>query len=673
MPGVRKFFTRATALVVLLLAMAHGAASARAEASDPGHVPAIMPLFGADGPAVRTGEFLVRLSESEANTLPEMIPRHVGFGWYVVTAIPGPGALPIDAAAGLRDRLRREVSPNLVWSTLDPTSEPLFPNQWPLENRGGSGGHLGADVSARRAWGITHGDAAVLIGVIDTGVQLDHPDLAGQLVPGWDFAEGDSSPNDRDGHGSGVAGVIGAAANGQGLVGVAPGVRMMPLKVCDLTLGLGCTDSAVIEALAFAADRGVRIVNISLGRRATAYDQPLRDAIAEAERRGVLVVAAAGNDGSDNDAAPMVPASFTNDNVVAVAASDRQNLLAGFSNRGKTSVDVAAPGTDIQTLWRGTGYASATVQGTSFAAPYVAGIVGLMHSVHPCLSPSDARRILVETVKPSAPMAGATVSGGVVDASAAVRSARDRFAATSAAPRFGSPPLDTSLGVRSPCSAIEATWTLTDGRTVRSTATSIAYSLEGVFRERVTVTKGTTAVTTWVDVIAGPGFVDDDGSPFETDIAWLAATGVTRGCATDRFCPGDPVTRAQMASFLARFLGLPPADRDYFVDDATSVHQDNINRLAASGITLGCGLDRFCPSQLVTREQMASFLTRGLALAPTGLPVFSDVSGTHAFNVNALALEGITRGCGDTRFCPSSSVTRGQMAAFLSRARDLRP
>jgi hypothetical protein len=165
------------------------------------------------------------------------------------------------------------------------------------------------------------------------------------------------------------------------------------------------------------------------------------------------------------------------------------------------------------------------------------------------------------------------------------------------------------------------------------------------------------------------GFTDIAESPFKTEIGWARETGLTRGCAPDLFCPFAVVTREQMASFLARVLDLPSASRDYFTDDAGSAHQADINRIAAAGLTLGCGGSRFCPSESVTREQMASFLARAYSLPDTTADYFTDDGGSgHQADINRLAASGITRGCTSTRFCPAAAVTREQMVTFLYRA-----
>lgn len=164
-------------------------------------------------------------------------------------------------------------------------------------------------------------------------------------------------------------------------------------------------------------------------------------------------------------------------------------------------------------------------------------------------------------------------------------------------------------------------------------------------------------------------FGDDDGNPFEADIEWLAEQGITLGCAFDLFCPTAPVTREQMASFLVRALDLPATTVDAFNDDDTSLHQADINALAAAGVTEGCGEELFCPTLPVSRQEMASFLVRALDLPAASVDYFSDDTGSvHEQDNNALALAQVTLGCGAGTFCPTGTVLREQMAAFLHRA-----
>jgi hypothetical protein len=164
-------------------------------------------------------------------------------------------------------------------------------------------------------------------------------------------------------------------------------------------------------------------------------------------------------------------------------------------------------------------------------------------------------------------------------------------------------------------------------------------------------------------------FVDTDGNQFINEINWLAAQGITNGCGGESFCPADPVLRDQMASFIARALALPAPTRDWFSDDAGNPHQANINRIADAGVTLGCGAGVYCPSTAVSREQMASFLARALHLPAASADYFrDDEASPHEADINRLAQSGVTLGCGPSSYCPSALITRDQMAAFLYRA-----
>jgi spore germination protein YaaH len=170
----------------------------------------------------------------------------------------------------------------------------------------------------------------------------------------------------------------------------------------------------------------------------------------------------------------------------------------------------------------------------------------------------------------------------------------------------------------------------------------------------------------------GLPFVDIADSPFVEEIVWVTDQGIVTGCSTTHFCPTDQVRRGYLATVLARGLDLPPAATDYFDDDESSAHEDNINRIAAAGITTGCAPDRFCPTGLVTRGQMATFLARALHLPPTTTDYFvDDESSVHEGAINRIAAAGITSGCRPDEFCPNGIIVRQAMAAFLSRA--LRP
>jgi hypothetical protein len=169
-------------------------------------------------------------------------------------------------------------------------------------------------------------------------------------------------------------------------------------------------------------------------------------------------------------------------------------------------------------------------------------------------------------------------------------------------------------------------------------------------------------------IAATSPFTDIAGSSHSADIETLYAWGITKGCSATTFCPENPLLREEMAAFLNRSFVTPVSSLDYFTDDEGSGLEPAINSIAGVGITLGCGVGTFCPTGTVTRGQMAAFLVRTLGL-PAGADRFTDDNG-HTFepDINSLAQAGITVGCTATSFCPDQSLTRAQMASFLVRS-----
>lgn len=321
-----------------------------------------------------------------------------------------------------------------------------------------------AKISAPSAWDITTGSSSVVVAVVDTGIDYTHPDLADNIatnggeIPnngvdddrngyvddyyGWDFNGSDNNPIDDHFHGTHCAGTIGAKGNnGQGVVGVNWTVKLLPIKVLSAS-GSG-TLASVASGMAYAVLRGAKIMSMSLGTNS--YSATLENAIINAKNSGVLVVAAAGNDGTDADSYPTYPAASAQDNVISVAASDSTDTLAYFSNWGAVSVDLAAPGYSIlsTTLSGSYGYAS----GTSMATPHVAGIVAMIKAVNPSLSYSQIKSILLGTVDPVSSMSGKMVSGGRANVYKAVLKAQE---GTSPTPAPTATPTPAPTGTATP-------------------------------------------------------------------------------------------------------------------------------------------------------------------------------------------------------------------------------
>lgn len=290
-------------------------------------------------------------------------------------------------------------------------NDPLLTYQWGVHK-----------IRLLRAWRNELGTrTAVTVGVVDTGVDLSHPDLAGRFVGGADFDQLDSDPSDPNGHGTHVSGVVAAnAGNRAGIAGISWGAKIMPLRACDQRGA--CSDYSVVASLAHAITSGARVVNLSLGGPDDECRAPYAAAAALAEARGVLLVASAGNSG-DGDNPRIYPAACPG--YFGVGATNVNDKRAKFSSFGNW-VDVTAPGETIlstlppedrRVFFPGYGFAS----GTSMAAPHVAGIAALLFSLHPQWTPAHvARRIKQTSVDLGPPGRDPRYGAGRVDALAAV-------------------------------------------------------------------------------------------------------------------------------------------------------------------------------------------------------------------------------------------------------------
>jgi subtilisin family serine protease len=360
-------------------------------------------------------------------------------------------SVPAGGLAAARSELRadpavRYVERNGIVHADDLVpNDPGFPQQWGLRNTGQLAGFVqgtpGADVHATAAWGATTGSTPVTVGVIDTGVDLAHPDLAGNIWinpgencagcrndgidndhngyvddwRGWNFVTNTNNPTDDNGHGTHVAGIIAATGNnGKGVAGVDWGARIMPLKFLDAN-GQGTTADA-ISALLYATGMGAQVTNNSYG--GDTYSQAMADAISYADAHGALFVAAAGNSGVDLDTAPSYPASYRLPNVLTVAATDNRDAMAAFSNTGADTVDLGAPGVSIYSTWPGGAYRYES--GTSMAAPFVSGAAALAASADPDATGVGLRALLDGSADADPALMHETATGGRLDVAAAV-------------------------------------------------------------------------------------------------------------------------------------------------------------------------------------------------------------------------------------------------------------
>lgn len=362
------------------------------------------------------------------------------------TGIVTPDAI---ARAQAKFPMLTSIVPDRISKTAQVPNDPQFVEQYTYQNVGqtiaGRPGVIDADIDATDAWDKTIGSQDVLIAIIDTGVQVDHPDLVANIwtnpgevagngidddgngfvddIHGWDFGDLDNNPDDVMGHGTAVAGVVGAVGNNNvGVTGVAWNVGLVPLKIADRYGSLVL--SAIIGSHDYCTqmrERGDNLVasNNSYGGFDSAFYtdapqgySPEKDAIQRFIDSGGVFVAAAGNSAFNNDNPDVTdyPASYKLPGLVAVAATDNQDNMATFSSYGPESVDLGAPGVFNYTTAIGSAYTY--ISGTSFSSPTVAGAVALLKSYKPDASPEEIRRALIDSVDPIPALQGKVVSGG---------------------------------------------------------------------------------------------------------------------------------------------------------------------------------------------------------------------------------------------------------------------
>ena len=406
----------------------------------------------AQGPLVVPGELIVGFEDDASKSAQSKALAQAGatkaeaFPQIDVAVVKVAAARAADATKLLLANPRvRYVEPNYRVRTMATPNDPSFGQLWGLHNTGQTGGTPDADIDAPEAWELETGSSSVVVGVTDTGVDFSHPDLAAQQWVntgencgsgdpgvvcaqrsdgvdndtngyvddwrGWDFANNDNNPVDDHDHGTHVSGTIGAVGdNATGVAGVNWNVKIMALKFLDQT-GFGDTAGA-IGATLYAANNGAKVSSNSWG--GGPFEQSLLDAIEYGASRGMLFVAAAGNDSSNNDTTVSYPSGYASEAIVSVAATDHADQLAFFSNYGVTSVDLGAPGVNVLSTVRNGGYQS--FSGTSMATPHVSGVAALLKARFPGASPYALKAMLLSTVDAKPALATTTATGGRLNA-----------------------------------------------------------------------------------------------------------------------------------------------------------------------------------------------------------------------------------------------------------------
>ena len=405
-------------------------------------------VFGdtATNPTSRN-EYIVRFRQGSE---PTARARHrAKLGVRFARALPLIDAQVVTASSGFDHAYAKQllaegnidfIEPNYIVHTQTTPNDARFADQWGLHNTGQNGGTSDVDINAPEAWDRSVGSDDVVVGIVDTGVNFNHPDLSPNMwrnpgeiasngvdddnngvvddIFGYNAIAQSGSPMDDHGHGSHVAGIIAARGNNSiGVSGVLQRAKIMALKFLG-PAGDGTTEDAVraIEYAIRMKQRGVnlRVLNNSWG--GSGISRALEDAVNAANEAGLLFVAAAGNSAEDNDRTTNYPATISSPNVVSVAAIDRNGNLATFSNYGIQSVHLAAPGVEIYSTVLSSNYQ--TMSGTSMAAPFVSGVAAHLAALEPTLSPADIRARLQRTAKYLPTLSGLIATPGTVDAAA---------------------------------------------------------------------------------------------------------------------------------------------------------------------------------------------------------------------------------------------------------------
>ncbi len=403
----------------------------------PGSVRAADPPFVDGRVLVRWKPGAAASARAAARTSVAAVPR-ARYAFIDAELLEVPAGAVASTVARLRGDARVQwAEPDYVWRASVTPSDSLFARQWSLHNSGQTGGRPGADIRATTAWDVFTGDSTLRIGVIDTGLDYTHPDIAANVwtnpgeipgngldddgdgyiddVHGYDVYNNDGDPFDDNGHGSHVAGIIAARGDdGRGVTGVCWRAQLVPIKF--LGAGGTGTTSGAVAALQYALRVGVRITNNSWG--GGAFSQALQDAVDAVGLAGQLLVAAAGNSASDNDVVPNYPSGFDRPWVIAVAATDDRDQLAPYSNFGATTVDLAAPGSNILSLAPGGGWR--VLSGTSMACPHVTGAAALLWGRLPQLDAIQVKSRLLAAADTLGALEGACRTGGRLNALLAI-------------------------------------------------------------------------------------------------------------------------------------------------------------------------------------------------------------------------------------------------------------
>jgi subtilisin family serine protease len=660
----------------------------------------------APGQTADRSEWIVRLSATTLQTVRTVAAAAAylddqNLGLEVVRGLGLPGQLLVrtgSADAEVRSYLHEirgvtYAEPNRVIRRAEVANDPRFGELYGLDNTGQTGGTADADIDAPEAWQYTTGSRSVVVAVIDSGIDYTHQDLVGNIwtnpgeipgngydddgngfvddVHGYDFLNDNGSPLDTDGHGTHVAGTIGAVGNnGVGVAGVSWQVSLMALKFINAA-GTGDT-AAAIQAVNYATmmrsmySVNVRVTNNSWG--GGPFDQGLLDAINAGGENGILFVAASGNSRSDNDASPVYPTTFDSPFIVSVAATDKADMLASYSNYGATTVDLAAPGDDILSTLPGNAYDIKS--GTSMAAPHVSGVAALALARAPSLGVADLKALLLDNVDHLPALAGKTVTGGRLNAEKVLRALDtedfysvpvaegDLLEITTLTPADGAGECVNLLDPQVELFAPDGTLvTFNDNSAADGRNVLIQHLADntGLYRVRVTAASGSGEYVLRVTGATGspPAFAVVSHTPADA-AAFNAAPQVTLTFgsslllssvdATDLLVDGEPATDVSIVDDRTLTFTLPAllTDGPHTVQLAAGEVQ-SVGSVPNEPFTLGFTLDLTAPTL------MESSIVPGLVLSGAGFSIpitltFSELLDASLIDKNDFSLSGTLSG-----------------------------
>jgi subtilisin family serine protease len=638
------------------------------------------------GRDVVAGEIIVKLKPSSVSTVQTVtaqdsdIASTVQIGRNGAIILRSRSRSTADMVQAYAGRPEIEYAePNYVWRKTDVPNDPNFGVQWGLQNTGqtippgtGQSGSVNADIHAVQAWDTTVGSSGIVVGVLDTGIAYTHPDLIANLwsapaaftvsvkgqsitcaqgTHGFNAITATCDPLDDDGHGTHVSGIIGASGNnGIGVTGVSRVSSIVALKFLDST-GSGLTSDA-IAAIEFAIQLknvfGVnfRVLNASWG--GSGFSKALLDEINSAGSNDILFVASAGNDSANIDLTPEYPASYSAATLISVAATDNRDLIAGFSNFGLASVNLAAPGVNIlstlPTNVASTGYGFAS--GTSMAAPMVSGAAALVLASCALATPV-LKSLLLATVDPEPSLAGKTSTGGRLNVAQTLSACNSMSSGTFTLTS------DLNTHVAGSNGSTDAVISVTS---VSGFAGSVGLSASGLpsgvtasFAPASVMGSGSTVMTLTLGPNVVPGLYSfpvtaTSGSITRTinvQLLIIARINVGQSIIAS-LTPSDPKSLERPATFSDFYQIVLPADTSITIDMRSSVFDPFLYLLSASGTVLasddgsGGGTSaRIGPVSLPAGSYMIE------ATSFTG-----GAFGTYFFGVNIPTLDSVTPASG---------------------------